>query len=102
MTLSIMTLITMTLSMKGLFAIFSIMTLSLTTFFSYAEYAECGILYIVMPNVIRLSVIIPSVVMPNVIMLSFVHGRSVVIPTRVRVNLKTADIHFPSRYIDYV
>jgi hypothetical protein len=61
----------MTLSKKGLFGTFSITTLSIMTvnitiFCHYAErhYAECRVLFIVMPNVIILSVVVLNVVAP--------------------------------------
>jgi hypothetical protein len=74
----------MTLSIKGLYATFSIMTLriatlsittlSIMTLCHYAECrcAECCNLFIVMLNVIMPSVITLSVVMLNVIMLSVI------------------------------
>ncbi len=68
-TLSIMTFVRTTLSIKGL-----LVTQSITTLCYYAErrYAECHILLIVMVNVVLLNVIMLSVVMLNVIMLSVV------------------------------
>jgi hypothetical protein len=77
-TLSITTFSIMTLRIKALFAIFrttlSITTLSITT---PVNYAECRILFIVMPKVIilsvdRLNVVMLSVVMLNVVMLNVV------------------------------
>jgi hypothetical protein len=60
-TLRIMTFSIMTLSIKGFFA-----TLSIT---KLCHNADCGILFIVMLNVIMLSFVMLHVIMPHVIML---------------------------------
>jgi hypothetical protein len=66
-TFSIMTLSITTYSIKGLLA-----PLSIRTFYYYAEYryAECNILFTVMPGVIMLSVVKLYVVMLSVVMMN--------------------------------
>jgi hypothetical protein len=66
-TLSRMTFVPTTLSIKGL-----LVTHSITTLCYNAErrYAECHILFIVMLSVVMLTVVMLNVFMPNVIILS--------------------------------
>ncbi len=62
----------MTLSIKGLPATISIMTLSITTLCIKCHYAECHNLIIVMLNVIKLSVIMLNVIKLSVVMLNVI------------------------------